>query len=163
MPATPDRTAATMTTETTRSSRISGVPTLISAGVISVAIGAAIALLGLIVSGSPAALGAAVGTVIVIVVFLAGSLLVDLTARVMPAASLLIALLTYTLQVAAVGLIFAALDRSGTLDDHFSRPWVAAGVIAAALVWMVAQIVLTTRRRIPVYELADEPGEANAR
>jgi ATP synthase protein I len=71
----------------------------------------------------------------------------------MPAASLLVALLTYTLQVLAMGLAFAAISRSGALDESLDRAWLAAAVIAGTAGWLVLQIVLATRVRIPVYEL----------
>ena len=59
----------------------------------------------------------------------------------MPAASLLVALLTYTLQLLVLALVLAGLNRSGLLDDALDRRWLAAAVIAGTVAWMVAQIV----------------------
>ena len=63
-------------------------------------------LTGALVGGSPAALGAAVGSGMVLVFFGFGALTVNAVASVSPAASLLVALLTYTLEVVAVGVVF---------------------------------------------------------
>ena len=78
-------------------------------------------------------------------------------------ATLVIALLTYTLQVVAMALAFAALQRSGLLDDALDRGWLAGTVIVGTFGWLVAQIVLATRARIPVYELEGDRPQAGAR
>jgi ATP synthase protein I len=88
---------------------------------------------------------------------LIGALTVHLVATVMPAAALLVALLTYALQVAVMAMVFVALSRSGLLDGTVDRAWLSGTVIAGTAVWLVVQVVLATTRRIPVYELADRP------
>ena len=71
----------------------------------------------------------------------------------MPTASLLVALLTYTLQVVLMGMVFVALSRSGLLGDTLHREWLAGVVIAGTFGWLLTQLVLTTRQRIPAYDL----------
>jgi ATP synthase protein I len=119
-----------------------------------------------LVTGSSGAAGAAVGAGMVLVFFGTGAVVVNAVASVSPTASLLIALLTYTLQVVLVGLVFAALNGSGLLDSTVDRTWAGAAVIAATLVWLVAQIVSATRSRQPLYDLPEHPSdgqEASAR
>ena len=125
----------------------------------SAALGVAAAVTGALVAGAPAAYGAAVGILIVVGVFGFGSFVVNTVAALMPTAALLVAMLTYTLQVVAMGLVFVALSRSGLLDAALDREWLAGTVIAGTLVWVVSQIVVTMRVRIPIYDLP-EAGES---
>lgn len=153
-----------MTTETNQVTRHQGSRVLLGATAGSLVAGLALTLVGALVAGSTAAFGALVGTALVVLVFAGGSFAVDEVARVLPAASLLVALLTYTLQVLAMGLAFAAISRSGALDDSLDRGWLAGAVIAGTAGWLVLQIVLATRVRIPVYELRPAgPGPTAAR
>jgi ATP synthase protein I len=89
----------------------------------------------------------------VCVFFAAGAIVLDVVATLAPAASLLIALLTYTLKVVLIGLVFVGLSRSGLLEDSIDARWLGGTVIAGTLAWLAAQVVASTRVRIPVYEL----------
>ncbi|TQK70500.1 hypothetical protein [Nocardioides sp. SLBN-35] len=119
-----------------------------------VAAAAAVLLIAVaaLVAGSSAALGAAVGGVIAVGVFAFGSFAVELVSRLMPTASLLFAMLTYTFQVVAMALVFVALNESGLLDDELDSTWVGIAIILGALVWMTVQIVVATTARIPAFE-----------
>ena len=86
----------------------------------------------------------------------------DAAATVVPAASLLVALLTYTLQVVALGMVFLVLRASGALDTTIETGWLGGSVIGATLVWLVAQIVAATRSRQPLYDLPDRPSHEPA-
>lgn len=119
------------------------------------------ALLGAIVSGSAAAYGALVGTVLVVGVFGFGTFTVNAVASVLPTASLLVAVMTYTLQVVAMALAFAILAGSGALDDTLDRVWLGGTVIAGTMVWLGVQVALSTSRRIPIYDV-HLPGPAEA-
>ena len=155
-PIDPHRTAADMTTDAPRTGqadRDSGASVLVGAGAAALGLGLAATLLGAFLSGSAAALGALVGTVIVVGVLGFGSFVVNVVAGLMPTMALMVAMLTYTLQVVLMGLVFAALSASGLLDSDIDRRWLAGAVIAGTGIWLVSQIVLTTRRRIPVYDL----------
>lgn len=129
---------------------------------VTAAVGLVLIALGALVSGSPAALGAATGATLVCLVFASGTLVVGVTAMVAPAASLLVALLTYTLQVLAVALVYLGLSESGALEGPVDPRWLSAAVIACTLVWMVAHIVVSVRARQPIYDL-DHGTEAHAR
>lgn len=145
-----------MTTDAPRTGqadRDSGASVLLGAGGAALALGLAATLVGALVSGSEAALGALVGTLLVVGVLGFGSFVVNVVAGLMPAAALMVAMLTYTLQVVLMGLVFAILSGSGLLDSTVDRGWLAGAVIGGTAIWLVSQVVLTTRRRIPVYDL----------
>ena len=71
--------------------------------------------------------------------------------------SLLVALLTYVLQVVLVAVVFAALDGSGALDSTVDRAWAGGAVIVATLVWLASHIISVTRSRQPLYDLPERP------
>jgi ATP synthase protein I len=97
--------------------------------------------------------------VLTLVVFALGIAVVSLVARLVPAASLMVALMTYALQLLVLALCITSIDRAGVGSETLARGWFAAGVIAVTLLWMVGQLVAATRQRIPVY---DTPGTAAA-
>ena len=103
-------------------------------------------------AGSAAALGALVGSALVLGFFGLGASVVNAVASVSPTASLLVALLTYALEVVALGAVFVALRRSGALAGTVDRGWLGGVVIAATLVWLVSQIFAETRSRHPIYD-----------
>lgn len=115
--------------------------------------GAAVVGVGAFVDGSPAAAGAAVGMVMVLVFFGLGAVVLDVVAGIAPALSMLVALLTYTLQVVLVGLVFVGLTRSGLVDSRLDAQWLGGAVIATTMSWLAAQVVTTVRTRQPVYDL----------
>ena len=133
--------------------RPSGAGVLGRGAVLTVLLGVAGALVGLVVSGPAAARGVVVGTVAVVVVCATGTLLVHAVAGLLPAASLLVSLLTYTLQVLALLLVFVGLERSGLVGSTLAREWVGGAAITATLVWLGTQLLLTVRQRIPAYDL----------
>ncbi|MCW2851624.1 MAG: putative synthase protein [Nocardioides sp.] len=151
-----------MTTEAPRPPQVdrdSGVSVLVGAAVAALVLGLVMSLVGAFAAGSAAALGALVGTALVVVVLAGSSLVVNLVAGMMPTAALMFALLTYTMQVVLMGLVFAALSASGLLDSTLDRSWLAAAVIGGVAIWLVSQVLLVTRRRIPVFDLPSEAGE----
>ncbi len=141
-----------MTTETRAPS------VLMRAALAALAAGAVLVAVGALVSGSPAAWGAVVGTLIAVGIFAFGAFTVDAVARLMPAASLLFALLTYTFQVAAMALAFVVVSSAGLLDDELNRNWLGGAIIVGAFVWMAAQIRLATTARIPAFQTPSEGG-----
>jgi hypothetical protein len=143
-----------MTTESQQdTTRRPGVTVLLGTAAVALVAGGALVLVGALADGAPAAYGALVGVGLALAVLLGGALVVDLVASLLPAASLLVALLTYTLEVVVMALVFVGLSGSGLLDATLSRGWLGAGVIATTLVWLVGQVLLTTRARIPAYDL----------
>jgi ATP synthase protein I len=130
-------------------------------------VGVLLVAAGAVSSGSPAAYGALIGALLVLAVLGTGALLVGYVARTMPAASLLFAMLTYTLQIVLLLAFFAAMTRGGLLDGNVDRGWLGGAIIAGALVWTIVQVVLATTARIPAYDLPAAPSvrdpEAGAR
>jgi ATP synthase protein I len=139
--------------------RSSGVGVLLRGAGATAVLGLAAGVVGWAVAGAPAGLGVLVGVGLVLAVCVGGSLLVNAVAGVMPTASLLVALLTYTLQVLVLLLAFLGLERSGLLEGDLARGWVGGGAVAATLAWLVAQVWLTMRSRVPAYDLGPEGGE----
>jgi ATP synthase protein I len=125
---------------------------LLSAALATMAAGLTLVALAAVLAGSRAAWGVVLGVLVGTLVLFAGSAVVDLVAGIAPSASLLVALLTYALQLLAMGVFFVAVQRSAGLRDLVDRTWVGAGVLAVAMVWTVAQIALVSRRRIPAFQ-----------
>ena len=145
-----------MTTASTHTTRRGSSPLLgaLAAGAAAVLV---LAVLAVATEGRPALLGASVGGVLTLVVFALGVAAVSAVARVLPPASLLVALMTYVLQLVVLGVCVGTIDAlvdAATL----SRGWFAAGVIAVTALWVVGQLVAATRQRIPAFET----GEATA-
>ncbi len=141
----------------TTESPVRGLSPLVVAAAVTVLLGGALALVGSLVEGSAAAYGALIGTAIAVGVFAFGTFAVDAVAKVMPVASLLIALLTYGFQVILLALVFVAFDRSGLLDSELDRGWLGGAIVLGALVWSAAQIRATATARIPVYDTPAGP------
>jgi len=151
-----------MTTESKQDTRNGG-SVLLGAAAVALVLGGLTVLSGALVGGADAAYGALAGTLLAVGIFAFGSFMVNAVAGAMPAASLLVALLTYTLQVVLMALVFVALGRSGLLDDALDRRWLAGAVILGTIGWLVAQLVLATRARIPAFDLGGDLPEAGAR
>lgn len=132
-----------------------GARVLLGSAAAAAAAGLGLALLGAVVDGTDAGLGALLGAALVVSVLGLGAATVGLVAGLAPSASLLVALLTYALQVLVIGLALLVLDRSGLLGGALARGWLAGGVVAGTLVWSLAQVLLAARVRVPVYDLSE--------
>ena len=109
-------------------------------------------VLAALTSGRPGVVGVAAGGVLTLAVFTLGVAVVGFVARLLPGASLLVALMTYVLQLLVLALVVAAIDGADLGAETLSRGWFAAGVIAVTLTWVAGQLVAATRQRIPVYD-----------
>ncbi len=149
-----------MTTETRVTNRdtvrFTGVSVLVKATVAAFGAGLVVVALAAIIDGGSAVVSALVGTAIVVAVFAFGAFVVNAVAGLLPAASLLVALLTYTLQVVLMAMVFVALSTTGGPGDDLDRGWLGAAVIAGTAGWLVAQLTLATRLRLPAYELPEQ-------
>lgn len=112
-------------------------------------------LVGAVVGGSPAALGAVVGGVLLLVVLTSSALVVDVVASAAGAPVFLVSLMTYALNVLLVLVALLAVRESGLTDSVLSARWLAGAVVVAALAWTVAHVAVTVRARIPLYDLPD--------
>ncbi len=145
------RTAAAMTTE---------MKPLVGAALVSSALVVGIAALAALSAGASGLRGSLIGGVLAVSVFLVGTFTVNVVSGLVPALSLLVAMLTYVLQVVVMALVVLALVRSGFGGQQEFRQWFAGSVIAVTMVWMSVQVWLFTRQRIPAYAPSDhgEPG-----
>jgi len=139
-------------------------PRVLLAGVLGVAavtLGAT--LLALVVDDGAAVRSALLGGALVVVFFAFGALNVGLAARIVPAAALMVAMVSYTFQIVLVLLVFIGLRRSDAFDSTLTEGWLAGVLIAGTLTWMTAQIVTTLRTPIPPWHgpvPAEEGGAA---
>lgn len=116
--------------------------------------------LAALLADASAVRGALLGGAIVLVFFLFGAGVVDIAAKLAPATAMLVALMTYTLQVALVGLVFAGLVRGDALGDELDARWLAAGLIVGTFAWMAGQIVTTLRTPIAPWEPSEDQDPA---
>jgi ATP synthase protein I len=142
-----------MTTTPQHPRRRGSTSVLAGAALGTLVLGGLAATLGALLEGRSAAYGSLVGTAVVVGVFGIGSLVVDRVAGALPSAALLVALMTYTLQVVLLAALFLVLSDSGLLDATLDRRWLAGTIIGGTFVWLGAHLVLAVRARIPAYEL----------
>lgn len=150
-------TTAPRTTRTGLRSGVAG-PVVLVAVLAVTLVGGVLAVTATVVAGQAAGFGALVGVAMVVAFFGVGALVLDVVASLAPSLSLLVALLTYTLQVVLVGLVFAGLTRSGMLDSTLEPRWLGGTVIACTLTWVAAQLVASVRTRRPLYDLPSRTG-----
>lgn len=139
-----------------RGALVGGVAGLVTASVVAAVVAA-------LAADRAALLGVLAGAGMVLVVFLFGALVVGAAAQVLPGAALLVALLTYTLQLLALLLVFVALRDSVAARDAVSQDWLGIGMITATLAWVVGQLVATIRTPIEPWRPTSATGEADAR
>jgi len=122
------------------------------AAAVTTVVGVLVVLVAAMTGGEPSAYGALVGTLVALVIFSFGAFAVDAVSRLMPVASLLVAMLTYTMQVLLMLVVFVGLNRAGVLDDGLDREWLGGAIIVGVLAWTSAQLIASTKVRIPAYE-----------
>ena len=144
-----------MTTESKTSPR-KGVSPLLGALAAGTAAVLVVVVVAGVIDGRPGVLGAAVGGVLTLVVFALGLTAVGFVARLVPGASMLVALMTYALQLLVLALVVVAIDRADSGAESLSRGWFAAAVIVVTLTWLVGQVLAATRERIPLYDTSAE-------
>lgn len=153
-----------MTTDHRSPSALRGTGTLVGAAVVTLVLVVLVALAGALLAGTPAATGALAGGAVVLAVWCLGLFSVHVVSHVMPGAALMFALFTYGLQLAVMTLALVALTGS---DLDFHDGWLVAGVIVAVGGWVVTQLALSVRARIPAYDVdlpvRPTPREAGAR
>jgi hypothetical protein len=139
-----------MTTETLRQQPSLRVPGVGPALAVTAAVGLVSCGLALLLAGRPQVVGALVGAAVVAVFFAFGMLNTAVAATFAPRSSLLVALLTYTVQVVALGLLLSALTRSDATAAHLDVRWLGATVIAGALGWSGALVLDALRQPVQV-------------
>ena len=117
-----------------------------------------LAVLAGVLSGSSALAGVLVGAALVCGFFGLGAVVLIWVTKVSPAASLLVGLMTYTLQVVGLALVFAALRSSGRLESGIDGRWLGGTVIAGTVVWLAIQVTLSMRGRQLYFDVPSEQG-----
>lgn len=143
-----------MTTESKQDTRPGAFVLLGAAGAAFVA-GLVMTLIAWLFADVTAVRSVAVSTLLVVVVIGFGVFTLNTVASIMPSATVLVALVTYALQLVVLAAVVLGLARNGMMDDTFDRRWFGGGVAVATLAWMIAQIVAHVRARIPVYDLPE--------
>lgn len=146
-----------MTTETLERPTSPGTRVLGGAMLAAFGVSALVTLVAALVGGSDALAGAAVGGFSLAVVMAFGTYVVHVASDAVPSLSLMVAIMTYALQIAMMIAFFLVLDRSGALGEQVHGTWLVVGVVASSLTWSTAQIWFSTRARIPLYDLS-RPG-----
>ena len=140
-------TASTGTRPATVASGVRG------AALLALLVGAGCVVTAVVVADRAAAIGALTGSVLVVGTFAFGAGTVNAVAARLPAAALLVAVLTYTLEVVLLAVVFVVLRDSGATDGDVDPKWLGLTAIAVTFAWIVGQIVGTIRSRQPVYDL----------
>ncbi|HXH78217.1 hypothetical protein [Nocardioides sp.] len=143
-----------MTTESKQDTR-PGVTVLLVAAGAALVVGLTMTAVAALVSGPVAALSVAAGVGLVVSVLSFGAFSLNMVASIMPSATVLVALVTYALQLVVMAAVVLALVRSGAIEETLDRRWLGGGVAMATAAWMIAQIVSATKARIPLYDLPE--------
>ncbi len=120
------------------------VPSL-AAGLLAVGTAAALA-------GGAGALGAVVGTACVLTFFGFGHVALTSIRMVSPWLSLVIALMTYALQVLALLAVYALFQSSPGWREAVSSTAVGLTVLACTGVWLAGLLHAARRTRTPIFE-----------
>ncbi|WP_110182584.1 hypothetical protein [Nocardioides solisilvae] len=142
-----------MTTETMQDHRDPGLGVLLQAALAACALGLLVVAVAAAAGGREAALGAATGAGSVLTVLVLGSFVVHVVAHAMPSASLLVALLTYGLQLVVLTAVLTSFDRSGALGETLHPQWLVGGVVTVVVAWVCAQVWLGSRARVLLYDV----------
>lgn len=143
-----------MTTESKQTTR-PGAFVLLGAAAAALVAGVLMTVVAWLVSDATAVRSVVVSSLLVVVVIGFGVFVLNTVASIMPGATVLVALVTYTVQLVVMAAVVLELVRSEMMVDTFDRRWFGGGVAVATLAWMVAQIIVATRARIPVYDLPE--------
>lgn len=143
-----------MTTAATSPRPPAAVPGVRSAAVITSLV--ALCLLIPALLSDPAAFNAVLlGIGLVLGFFVLSTVTVNFVATHLPAASLLVAMLTYGLFVLLLAAVFIGLRNSGAMDSDINAGWLGGTIIVLALTWTFAQLLAAVRVRQPLYDLSD--------
>jgi len=113
---------------------------------VTVAVGAIAAIIAFLVTSEPGkgALGAIIGTAIVVVFFTVGQLVVGAVLRSNPQMAMTVALMVYLLKIGAL-LVFIVLFQGTTAFDTKAM---ALTVLACTLAWTAAELWVFTRTKV---------------
>jgi ATP synthase protein I len=131
--------------------------------VVTVAIGLAVAAVAGPVSGAPAVTGVLVGLLLTCASLGLGSLVLAWVTEVSPAMSLVVALMTYTLQVVLLGAAYIVLRSSPEAREAVDGTWLGLTVIATTLAWLTLQVIGLMRSRQPYFDLPERAPDSDTK
>lgn len=149
-----------MTSESRRLPVSPGSRVLVQASLGLIAAVVVTALVAFLASGADALSTVVTAGVVTAMVLAFGSWAVHVVAAAMPAASLLVALMTYGLQIVVLTAFLALVTDSPQWGESILPGWFAASVIVSVLAWVVLQVVFSVRARVPAYDLPSRDKEA---
>lgn len=118
-------------------------------------VGVAAVLVSLLLAGPKGGLGAASGSLIVIVFFAISVFAVSYASKISPQTMMLAAMLSYTVKLLGLVLLLAALDDVAMWNPK-AFAWT---VIALTLTWIAAEIRVFTKVKMLYVDPADAPGD----
>ena len=127
--------------------------TLRRAGIVTIAVGAIVTLIGTVTVGSKGLIGGLLGTVLVVVFFAVGQVVVGWAIANVPEMGLTIALATYLVKV---GLLFGLLIAlNGT--TAFNTKVFAIAIVACTIAWTVTEVLVYSRTKVLYVEPGGQP------
>ena len=113
--------------------------------------------------GSAGAWGALLGLVLVTGFFVLGQVVLSVLRSIEPVMLLLVALMTYGLQIVVLLAVYASFQRHPSWGDAVSTQALGITVLACTAVWLVGIVWASRRERILLFEpLPDDGSEARA-
>lgn len=122
------------------------VPMIFASAFAVVAVGV-LAVIATTTTGDRALAGALVGGLAVLAVLLLGVATLALVVRVIPEASLLVAMVMYVAQVAVLFALYVRYQQDAAMRHDLSAPWLAGGIAAATIAWVAGQVLGAWRAR----------------
>ncbi|MEV8317564.1 hypothetical protein AB0Q95_25685 [Streptomyces sp. NPDC059900] len=136
--------------------------TLLQSAVPTAAVGVIAAVVSGVVAGGKGALGAVVGTLVVIAFMGLGMFALQRTAKALPHLFQMMGLVLYVVQLLLL-LVFVALFKDTTL---FNPKAFAVGLVVATVVWMASQARAFMKAKIlyvdPDSEQSDKPEKSGS-
>ncbi len=152
-----------MTTTANDQGRPTGAPRRgITPVLVTVAIGLVLGVAAGVTTGVPGVWGVVVGVVLTCASLGLGSLVLAWVTEVSPAMSLVVALMTYTLQVVLLLAAYVVLQSSAEARDAVAGPWLGGTVIATTVVWLALQVRDLMRSRQPYFDLPSDAAGATS-
>lgn len=122
----------------------------------TLATGAVCILIFFALDGVAGVAGAAMGMSLVIGFFGLGRLVLELMRATEAILYLIIALLTYGLQVVGLLALFAGFQRNPSWETRVSTTALGVTVIVCTLAWTTGLVVASRCERTPLYDLASD-------
>lgn len=114
------------------------------------------AVLGYVFDNAPGLYGAAIGGLLAIGFMAGGFAVLGLFSAAKPGFLMVIALLTYGLQVVALLAVYAAFSNSPSWTTAVSTAALGATVIVCSLVWTVGLLLAARRTRTLLYDVGGD-------